>query len=79
MQCETECYSHTDMLLFLTKKAKIELLKEKIKAKIETQHGDEMEKIADTLLAGMAQYDKDMEKSDERREALEERLKALFE
>ncbi len=78
MQCETECCSHTDMLLFLAKKAKYELLKEKIKAKIDTQHGEEMEKIAESLLAGMAQFDTDMEKSEERRDKLEERLSKIF-
>jgi ABC-type Zn2+ transport system substrate-binding protein/surface adhesin len=62
----------------LVRKAKNELLIEKIKAKLEIRMGDKLDKVADLLIDEMLEKYKAREKDGKRRKELEEGLKNIF-
>lgn len=73
------CWEHGDkesMLMHLVMAAKMELIKEKVKKRIEAEEGKKLDEIAGVLVQAKMDYHKKkmemMEKKEEARERLEE-------
>lgn len=62
----------------LVRKAKNELLKEKIKVKLEKRMGDKLDKAAGLLIDEMLEKYKSREEDEKRRKELEEGLEGIF-
>lgn len=75
--CEGE-YDKLDMFLYMAKGAKMELLKEKMKKKLETTHGKKLEKVADLIVDALLEQYKTEEDSSRKRQELNEQLDKIF-
>src|SRR3989338_3009491 len=82
--CESECrccegeYSKLDMFLYMAKGAKIELLKEKMKKRLEAIHGKKLDKVADLIVEALIEQYKTEEDLSKKRQELNEKLDKIF-
>lgn len=82
--CESECrccegeYSKLDMFLYMAKGAKMELLKEKIKKRLEASHGKKLDKVAELIVEALLEKYKSESDAYKRRQELNEQLDKIF-
>jgi hypothetical protein len=75
------CYDHNDpkaMMWHLMKKAKMELLKEKIKEMLDASDGKKMDEIAQILVDGKMELKKKKSEIYKKKEEMMEQLWAVF-
>lgn len=77
-QCCTGEYDKMAMMMYLAKSAKMELVKEKVKKKLEAVDGKKFDRIADFLVEAMAEYKKTEADSIKRKQELREKFEAIF-
>lgn len=66
------------MMMHIAKKAKMELLKEKVKRKLEAAEGKQLDEVADLIVEGMlGKYDL-MKGIIKKKKDMQERLEAIF-
>ncbi len=79
--CNQSCgqeYDHFGMTLWLAKKAKIELLKEKIKKRIEATQGKKLDKMADIAIEAITEHKKSSVEMEKKYEDLREKFNATM-
>ena len=77
-QCCTQEYDKMDMMMYLAKTAKMDLIKEKIKKKLEAAHGKKLDKVADLLAEAMMECHKAEADNEKKHQEFRERLDAIF-
>ena len=77
-QCCTGEYDRMAMMMYLAKSAKMELIKEKVKKKLESAEGKKLDKIADLLIEAMAERRKSSIDSEKKMQSFREKLKVIF-
>ena len=66
------------MMMWLVHSAKMELIKEKMKKKIEAVKGKQLDQVADLFVNAMMEKYKDEAESEKKREELQEKFDAIF-
>jgi hypothetical protein len=66
------------MMKCLFKDAKMELMKEKVKKKIEAAEGKKLDAMADLLVSGMLEHMKEKMEMWKKKQEMMEKMKALF-
>ncbi len=72
-------YDHTAIMMYLAKSAKMELIKEKVKAKLEKTHGKKLDKVADILVEALEAHMKMKEQMMKKGELNEKLMRAFTE
>ncbi|MBI5227788.1 hypothetical protein HY988_04335 [Candidatus Micrarchaeota archaeon] len=72
-------YDHTAIMMYLAKSAKMELIKEKVKAKLEKTHGKKFDKVADILVEALEAHMKMKKEMMKKGELTEKLMKAFSE
>ena len=73
--CSSErSYSKIDMMMWLVHKAKMELIKEKMKKKLEASKGKQLDQVADLFINAMMEKYKDEAESEKRRQELAQKF-----
>ena len=67
-----------DTMMYLAHKAKFELLKEKMKKKIEASDGKRLDQIADIVVEALLESKKEKAESESRMQELREKLDSLL-
>ena len=75
--CERE-YSKLDMFLYMAKGAKMELLKEKMKKRLEASHGKKFDRVADLIVDALLEQYKTEDEASKKRQELSEQLDKIF-
>ena len=78
MMWDGDEYDKVDMMLFLAKKAKMELLKEKMKKKLDSIEGKKLDEVADLIVTAMMSKHKMAREGMEKREDLLDKLDEIF-
>jgi len=82
--CESECrccegeYSKLDMFLYMAKGAKMEILKENMKKRLEASHGKKLDKVADLIVGALLEQYKSESDASKRRQELNAQLDKIF-
>ncbi len=76
--CCEKSYDKTDMMMWLAHSAKMELIKEKMKKKLEAVKGKKLDQVADLFVDAMMEEYKDMAGAEKRKEELREKFEAIF-
>ena len=66
-------------MMYLAKKAKKELIKEKVKKKLEAEHGKKYDEIASLLVETMTMMKKDEKDSEKKMEEMRQRFYSMLE
>ena len=74
-----ESYSKVDMMMWLVHKAKMEIIKEKMKKKLEAVKGKQLDQVADLFVNAMMEKYKDEAESEKKREELAQKFEEIFE
>ncbi len=81
-ECQTndaQCgYSQTDMLFYLAKKAKMELIKEKMKKQWEAQDGERFDKAAKLIVESLIAHRENRMESVEKWDAFQKQFDELW-
>ena len=83
--CGSGCGSHGQeydkfaMMMYLAKEAKMELLKDKIKKKLESEQGKKYDEIAAVLVEALMQKKKDKMEAEKHMEEMRERFYSILE
>ncbi len=72
-------YDHAAIMMYLAKSAKMELIKEKVKAKLEKVHGKKFDKVADILVEALESHMKMKQEMMKKGELSEKLMKAFTE
>ncbi len=76
---ESQCgFSHADMLFFLAKKAKMELIKEKMKKHLEAADGTRYDKAAKLVVDALVAHRENRMESAEKWESFQKELDELW-
>ena len=75
--CEGE-YDKLDMFLYMAKGAKMELLKEKMKKRLEASHGKKLDKVADLIVEALLEQHKTEDDISKKKQELSEKLDKIF-
>lgn len=76
--CGEEQYDKADMFLYMAKGAKMELLKEKMKKRLEAAEGKKLDKVADLIVEALLERYKTDEDISKKRQELSEKLDTIF-
>ena len=68
-----------DMFMYLVHEAKMELIKEKMKKRLEAMKGKQFDQVADMFVNAMMEKCKDKAESERKMEELEQKFYAVFE
>ena len=71
-------YDKTDMFMYLAHSAKMELIKDKMKKKLEATQGKKLDKIADLFVDAMMEKWKDKAELSRKKEELMAKLESIF-
>jgi hypothetical protein len=77
--CSEGQYDKLDMFLYMAKGAKMELLKEKMKLKVEAAAGKKLDKVADLIVGSLMERYKAEGEASSRKQELNEKLEKIFE
>jgi len=77
--CSEGQYSKLDMFFYLVKEAKMELLKEKMKKRLEASIGKKLDKVADVMAEALLDYYKTEGDASKKRQDLNDKLDKIFE
>ena len=81
--CESSCcesgYDKMSMFLYLVHSAKMELIKEKMKKKLESVKGRQLDQVADLFVNAMMEEYKNKAEAERKREELQQKFDAIFE
>ena len=75
--CDGE-YDKLDMFLYMAKGAKMELLKEKMKKRLESSDGKKLDSIAELIVGALLEQYKLESDASKRRQELNEQLEKIF-
>ena len=75
--CEGQ-YSKMDMFMYLVHSAKMELIKEKMKKKLDAVKGKQFDQVADLFVNAMMEKYKDEAEAEKRREDLQQKFDVIF-
>ena len=76
--CGEGQYDKMDMFLYMAKSAKMELLKEKMKKRLEASHGKKLDKVADLIVEALLDHYKTEDEASKKRQELSEKLDKIF-
>ena len=80
--CESDCcergYDKIDMFMYLVHSAKMELVKEKMKKRLEAAKGKQLDQVADLFVNAMMDKYKDEAESERKREELRQKFENIF-
>ena len=79
--CEGSCegkYDKMDMFMYLAHSAKMELIKEKMKKRLEATEGKKLDKVAELFVEAMLEKWKDKAEISKKWEELREKFEAIF-
>lgn len=76
--CSERQYDKLDMFFCLAKDAKMELLKEKMKKKLEASHGKKLDQVAELIVGALIERYKAESDISKRRQELNEKLEKIF-
>ena len=76
--CGSSC-DKMDMLMYLVHSAKMELIKEKMKKKLDAVKGRQFDQVADLFVSAMMEKYKDEAESERKREEIQQKFDAIFE
>ena len=76
--CCEKSYSKIDMMIWLVHKAKMELIKEKMKKKLEAVKGKQLDQVADLFVNAMMEKYKDEAEAERKREELFQKFEDIF-
>ena len=77
--CSEGQYDKVDMFIYMAKGAKMELLKEKMKKRLEATEGKRLDKVADLIVGALLDQYKTEEDISKRKQELSEKLDKIFE
>ena len=77
-ECCSEEYSKLDMFLYMAKGAKMELLKEKMKERLEAAVGKKLDKAADLIVEALLEQYKTEDDLSKKKQELSEKLDKIF-
>lgn len=77
-QCGAGEYDRMAMMMYLAKAAKMELIKKKIKEKLEVVEGKKLDKIADLLVEAITEYHQVKADIGKRKQGMKEKFEAIF-
>ena len=78
-ECCSGEYDKLDMFLYMAKGAKMELLKEKMKEKLEGAVGKKLDKVADLMVGSLMDHYKSEGDALNKKQELGEKLEKIFE
>ena len=76
--CSEGQYDKVDMFIYMAKGAKMELLKEKMKKRIEASHGKKLDMVADLIVEALLDQYKTEDDASKKRQELSEKLDKIF-
>jgi transcriptional regulator len=80
-QCTTSNWSQTsieDSAAWAVQRAKVQLLHERIRARVEKQYGEQLDALADAVVEHARESDAHVDAASEKRERLAEQIDRLF-
>mgnify|MGYP001619185067 CR=1 FL=1 len=76
--CGEEQCSKLDMYFWLAKQAKMELLKEKMKKRLEASDGKRLDRVTELIVGALLEHNKAEADVSKRRQELNEQLEKIF-
>ena len=79
--CESSCgriYDKIDMFMYLVHSSKMELIKEKMKKKLEAAKGKQFDQVADLFVNAVMEKYKDEAESERKKEELRQKFEEIF-
>ena len=76
--CCEDSHGKLDMFMYLVHSAKMELIKEKMKKKLEAMKGKQYDQVADLFVNAMMEKYKDEAESESKREELAQKFEDIF-
>ncbi|HLC59832.1 MAG TPA: hypothetical protein VJJ52_00205 [Candidatus Nanoarchaeia archaeon] len=77
--CCEKSYDKMGMMMWLAHSAKMELIKEKMKKKLEAAKGKKLDQVAELFVDAMMEKYKDEAESEKKKEELQQKFDAIFE